>query len=160
MTDTVIKHLLDQNNGNFAVDEFLEHRDKLERPVIEEIAQFRNWTGWPTQITSAWRHSGSHSTGFALDILMWKEWKKQPTPMEMWRRITHWPWLGVGIYFDWNDGIGFHVDVIRTERPRPKRWIRLGGRYYYQSPKTGIFFAENGQNITLMDTIRKHGHRS
>jgi hypothetical protein len=141
MTDSVLKTII--GTAPFTPEEFLNDRDKLKRPIIDEIVAFRKWCDFKIQITSAYRTTGSHSTGLAIDFLAWDDWKvSQPKYDELWRKVTTYPFLGVGIYNDWNDGIGIHVDVIRKERQRPLRWIRKDGVYYYQSLQSGLFYSE------------------
>lgn len=158
LSDATIAHFIKNSGGNFKVEEFLDDRDRLDRDIIEQVVMFRSWLGFQIQITSAFRDTGSHHTGKAVDMLIWKRWRKtQPDPMLLWRSVTMWAWMGVGIYFDWNDGIGFHVDRIIHERPRPKRWLRVDGIYYYQSPWDGAFYAENQSKTTLEFEIKKYG---
>lgn len=155
MKDTEIKDIINENGGNFRPEEFLSGREKLDPLIIEALVQFRAWSGHPIQITSASRSTGSHTTQKAIDFIIWKEWKKkQPDIQEMWLSVCTWPWMGTGIYFDWKDGIGFHVDIISpTQRQRPLRWIRSKGIYHYQSLKNAVFYDSKGHMINLGNEI-------
>jgi hypothetical protein len=158
LTDSHIRQIIDDNGGNFKPEEFLKGRTNLHPTIITEIVQWRNWHGYSVQITSAYRETGSHTTGKAIDCLVWKQWKQtQPTPEHLWRLITTWPFLGVGLYFEWGDGIGIHVDIIREERQRPLRWLRIDGHYYYQNVQHGNFWCQDIQEmITLEKAFRVH----
>lgn len=157
MNDYRLQYVIELNGGNFKAHEFLAGREKLYRKIIESTVQFRNWHGYSTQITSAYRPAGSHSFCTAIDMLIWKEWRKsQPTAMEIWRLITTWPWMGVGIYFDWEDGIGIHTDLCTpTQRQRPSRWLRAEGHYYYQAVINGKFYNKDKGMTTLESEIQK-----
>jgi len=164
MTDYNIQHIIDKFGGNFTPKEFLDNRNSLQSPVIEEIVKFRNWGAhdWKLQITSAWRETGSHKFGLSIDFLLWKIWKQeQPDIMQMWNGVTAWPWHGIGVYFDWQDGVGFHVDLLQPPtRQRPLRWLRKEGKYYYQDIRSGIFLhRDSGQLIdttTLANEITQY----
>lgn len=146
MTDSVIKHIIEKNGGNFKPEEFLNGRENLDRSIIEEIVRWRNWHNFMFEITSANRESGSHYTGKCIDGLVWSKWRnKQPSPQHIWMLATTWNFRGVGIYFDWRDGIGLHLDTIVNERQRPLRWLRTKGEYYYQSTKDGLFYTKDGR---------------
>ena len=157
LADEHIEQIISDNGGNFTPDEFLDDREMLHPIIVQELVAWRNWHGFSTQITSAYRTTGSHITGKAIDVLVWKNWRKsQPDPMHLWRMDTTWPFLGCGIYFDWNDGIGLHLDVIREGRQRPLRWIRSEGNYYYQLPSTGRFWDSDGNRTTLQQEINTY----
>lgn len=155
MTDQEIQGVIESNGGNFKPSEFLNNRHLLPKKIIEASVQFRNWHGFSTQITSAWRESGSHNIG-AIDALIWEQWKvEQPSANQLWLLVTTWPWMGVGIYFDWDDGVGLHMDLCTSlQRTRPLRWLRTDKDYYYQSTQNGLF--ENhktGETISLEAAI-------
>lgn len=158
MTDLAIQKIIEREGGNFTPSEFLEDRHNMQPKIIKEFVRFRNWHDIQTQITSAYRPTGSHHFGIALDFLLWLDWRKsQPDILHMWRLVTSWPWLGVGIYFDWDNGVGFHVDLIRPpKRDRPLRWLRIGGEYYYQSLEDGEFYHESGDWTSLEQEIWKY----
>lgn len=155
MNDNSIQNIINTAGGNFTSDEFLSGRSKLVRSFIREVALWRNWHGFKFQITSAYRDEGSHSYGKAVDGLLWKQWRvEQPDPMHIWRLATTWPWMGVGIYFDWEDGCGIHLDMNgRSQSQRPLRWMRIKGEYYYQDLLTGYFYRKNsleGEDLELI----------
>lgn len=150
MKDYQIKRLIEQYSAPFTPEEFLDGRSNLTKKVIRATLQFRLWHGYKMQITSAYRSTGSHKYGSSIDALLWSKWQqKQPDPMEIWLTLTTWPWHGMGIYFDWNDGLGIHYDLVPYSfRKRPLRWLRVGGVYYYQSTVTGLFHHEDYPDIT------------
>lgn len=159
LTDHRIEKIIEENGGNFTVREFLSDRTKLNARLIKQAVRFRNWHGYSTFITSAYRDKGAHSMG-AIDKVLYSEWKqKQPSAMELWRIATTWPWMGVGIYFDWQhdgkDVIGLHLDIVQPkDRDRPLRWIRAEGEYYYQSLINGRFYnTDKGVDTTLANEI-------
>ena len=157
LRDKRIAEIINDCGGNFTPSEFLDRREHLYPNMIQELVSWRNWHGFSTQITSAYRETGSHYTGKAIDVLVWDKWQEtQPEPMHLWRLATTWPFLGVGIYFDWNDGVGLHLDVIRSERQRPLRWIRARGNYYYQMTSTGRFWDSDGNRTTLATEIKRY----
>jgi hypothetical protein len=154
LADNHIQQIISDNGGNFKSSEFLEDRELLHPIVVQELVAFRNWCKYPIQITSAFRNNGSHQTGKAIDFLLWDEWKRsQPDPMHLWRMVTTWPFLGCGLYFDWNNGIGIHIDVIRQGRQRPLRWLRKEGEYYYQSIQDGLFYNGN-KRVSLQNEVK------
>ncbi len=158
LTDNQITELVQTHGGGFQPYEFLSDRQKLNPDTVDFFIQFRNWHNLTTQITSTWRTTGSHSTGQAIDFLFWQEWRKrQPDILYMWRVVTTWPWMGIGIYFDWKDGVGFHVDTIPpADRLRPLRWIRSGRKYFYQSLSNGLFYHKSGESTSLETEIQKY----
>lgn len=157
LSDPVINHFIKKYGGNFTAEEFMPDREHLQREIITEVVRFRNWIEVFIEITSAYRESGSHETGLALDFIPWSDWQKeQPDPMWFWRKMTMWPFMGVGIYFDWERGIGFHADVIREARERPLRWLRVDGTYFYQMAWDGAFYAENQSKTTLEFEIKTY----
>jgi hypothetical protein len=158
LTDNRITEIIKDNGGNFTPSEFLDNREMIHPIIIQELVSWRNWHGFPIQITSAYRESGSHITGKAIDCIVWDDWKQtQPTPQHIWRLATTYPFLGVGLYNDWESGIGLHVDIIRQERQRPLRWLRIDGHYYYQNPEHGKFWNQENQDlITLEKAFRVH----
>lgn len=160
LSDQKINELVTAHGGGFRADEFLPYREKLDAYTVDQFVRFRNWHNILIQITSAWRTTGSHKTGKAIDFLLWQIWRKQqPDIMYMWRVVTTWPWMGVGIYFDWKSGVGFHVDTISPpERVRPLRWIRTGGKYYYQRLSDGLFYHDSGEATSLEDEIWKYSN--
>lgn len=153
MTDKQIQKIIDDNGGGFAPEEFLEGRENLKKEILVQSVLFRNWHGYSTQITSAYRTTGSHKLALSIDVLLWQQWQeKQPKAMELWRLVTTWPWMGVGIYFDWNDGIGLHYDLAPTHlRTRPLRWLRVDGTYFYQSTSNGWFYTKAGDRSTSLE---------
>lgn len=159
ISDNRYKQLIDANGGSFKPKEFLPGRQHMKKKMIKEFILFRNWHGWMTQITSAYRSTGSHVYGTAIDFLLWSEWQtSQPSPEQIWRVATTWPWMGVGIYFDWNDGIGLHVDLVtQTQRQRPLRWLRVNGLYHYQALNDGLFYNYEMDRITSIgEQINNH----
>lgn len=164
MTDQQIQRVINENGGNFTASEFLAGRSKMPKKIFREVALFRNWHGYSTQITSAWRPKGAHSFG-AVDQLIWTKWReRQPSAEELWLLITTWPWMGVGIYFDWNDGIGVHLDLCTpNQRQRPLRWLRTKGIYYYQERRNGLFYTKTknvDQAISLEREIAIYNERN
>ena len=171
MFDSDIQQIIDGFNAPFRVEEFLKQRHKLRGHMIVEFCNFRIWHGLMTQITSAYRESGSHQYGTAIDFILWSKWQKQqPDIMKMWRIVTTWPWQGVGIYFDWDEDasndidepvIGFHVDLCtQNQRHRPLRWLRVNGEYYYQSVHDGLFHHKSGAVTTLEEQITAYLHKN
>lgn len=154
MNDVRIRKIIEREGGNFEVREFQGDRRRLRKRIMEHIVRWRNWHGFPFQITSAWRESGSHSTGLAIDGLIWQKGKwrlGQPEPMHIWRLATTYPWMGVGIYFDWDDGIGLHLDLIQPSvRERPLRWFRVDHKYFYQHPKSGKFIHSSDDHFAVL----------
>lgn len=144
MTDDKIQQIIDRCGGNFRPTEFLDGRNQLKREIIEQIVLWRNWTGYSFEITSAMRETGSHYTGLCIDGYVWDKWKQsQPSVKELWLLATTWPFRRVGIYFDTNQGVMLHLDMIKTQRQSPLRWIR-DKNYYYQSPIDGKFYTKSG----------------
>jgi hypothetical protein len=159
MTDSEITSIAKQYGNHFKPSEFLQERERLEHDLIHEVCRFRQWHGYSTLITSAFRHTGSHTTGLALDMILFKQWsKKVVDPYELWLLATTYPFLGVGLYFDWNYKgkpiCGIHVDLIRECRQRPLRWIRVDGVYYYQSTKNGLFYNKPHTGLELDAVIK------
>lgn len=159
LTDHRIEKIIRENGGNFTAPEFLPGRSKLNARLIKEVVQFRNWHGYSSYITSAYRDKGAHSIG-AIDKILYSKWKQeQPEPIHLWRIATTWPWMGVGIYFDWThdgrDVVGLHLDIVQPkDRNRPLRWIRAEGDYYYQSLINGRFYnTDKGVDTTLEKEI-------
>jgi len=164
LTDDRIEQIITAHGGNFTVDEFGGDRHNLTPKLVRNEVLFRNWHGYSTQLTSIWRNTGSHQFGTAVGKLIWSDWRsQQPDPMELWRLATMWPWTGVGIYFDWNDGIGLHTDLIThqqalqmDERQRPLRWLRTDGNYYYQDRNTGRFYNQQHGVTSLESEVQKY----
>lgn len=164
LTDHRIQQIIDENGGNFTVREFGSDRQHLNPELIRQAVLFRAWHGFSSLITSAYRNSGSHSLG-AIDKVLYSKWKsEQPEPMHLWRIATTWPWMGVGIYFDWDQDetndidepiIGLHMDIVQPDqRDRPLRWLRADGIYYYQSLINGRFYSpDGGSETTLAEEI-------
>lgn len=143
--DNRIQRIITEHGGGFTPGEFLDNRHKLTLNIIRESVKFRNWHKFYTQITSAYRTTGSHRYGSSIDALLWAEWKRrQPDPRTIWIKLTTYPWHGVGMYFDWEDGLGIHYDLVPFSlRERPLRWIRVDGVYYYQR-SSGLFYSDTG----------------
>lgn len=159
LTDHRIEKIIDENGGNFTVREFGADRTKCNARLIKEAVLFRNWHGFSSYNTSVYRDKGAHSIG-AIDQILYSKWKaEQPEPMHLWRIATTWPWMGVGIYFDWQHGdmdvVGLHLDIVQPkDRDRPLRWIRAEGAYYYQSLINGKFYNnDTGAETTLKKEI-------
>jgi|SRR5690625_2130800 len=158
MDDQQILSVINANGGNFRANEFLNGRENLTKKIIEQLTIFRNWHGYPTLITSAYRLTGSHRLGTAIDQIIWKKWRvNQPDPIELWNIATTFPWHGVGLYFDWHLGIGLHTDLVAySQRERPLRWIRVNHQYYYQR-FDGYFYSKiTGQRKSLDDEIARY----
>lgn len=154
LTDNRIQKIIDENGGNFTVREFGDSRARANPELIKECVKFRNWHGFSTLLTSVWRPQGAHSIG-AVDVILYRDWKhRQPDPMHLWRLATTWPWMGVGIYFDWQHGgkdvVGLHLDIVKEKRDRPLRWLRVNGDYFYQSLINGRFY--NGDEETTLES--------
>ena len=176
MTRSDYLAIIDAYGGHFKISEF-DIQDSIGRMDIGFLQSFlawRQWTGLPTMITSAWRRNdpNSHGDGKAIDCLLFTKWKdEQASAMNHWLLATTWPFQGVGLYFDWSyrcpaaktdsPAIGLHVDgwAGKTPRQRPLRWLRIGGLYYYQSVADGSFHCQtNGKTITLREAIKLHEH--
>lgn len=161
MDDQQILSVINANGGNFRANEFLNGRENLTKKIIEQLTIFRNWHGYPTQITSAYRLTGSHRYGTAIDQLIWKKWRKtQPEPIEIWNIATTFPWHGVGIYFDWNSGIGLHTDLVAfSQRQRPLRWMRVDHQYYYQRTDGYFYHSQSGERKSLANEISYYEYK-
>lgn len=157
LRDAVTNHFIDKYGGNFTAEEFMGGRENLQKEIIIELTQFRNWFGYPIEITSAYRDDdSSHGTGLSIDFIIWRKWQTtQPDILTCWNALTRWPFTGIGIYFDWERGVGFHADVIRKVRQRPLRWLRLDGEYYYQSVFDNSFYNGN-MKTTVQSEIKKY----
>ena len=170
--------LIDAYGGNFGINEF-EIQDSIKRldtGFLQSFLAWRQWTGVPTMITSAWRSgdTGSHGNGKAIDCLLFSKWKsKQISALNHWLLATTWPFQGVGLYFDWNyklpatktivPAVGLHVDGWsgNAHRQRPLRWLRMDGLYYYQSVMDGTFYCKTNQKtITLEQALLHHESRA
>jgi len=171
MTRSDYLAIIDAYGGHFKLREF-EIQDSIGRMdtgFLQSFLAWRQWTGTPTMITSAWRggDTGSHGNGKSIDCLLFSQWKsEQISALNHWLLATTWPFQGVGLYFDWSyrnpvtkadiPAIGLHVDGWAGSRPgqRPLRWLRIGGLYYYQSIADGTFFCKtNKKTITLQEAI-------
>lgn len=151
MTSRQLKLL--EASGRFRADEFGAGAHHIKIGFLKSFLQWRDWHGCPTLITSAYRNhpTSAHGKGVALDVILFEPggWLQRPLqPEHLWNVATVWPFLGVGMYFDWNltdrDGerrpaMGVHVDLMEDARRRPLRWIRVDGEYRYLDPKTGLF---------------------
>lgn len=135
---------------------------------------FRKWHGYPTMITSAFRPGdpNAHGDGLATDKILFYTYREHIVePRVQWRLATTYPWMGVGLYFDWEftdrqgrsrSACGIHTDS-QTKEDRPLRWLRTTQiiddeeteLYYYQNPHTGLFYNKlKNELITLDDAIR------
>lgn len=163
-----------KHGNNFTLSEF-SLRDgtsamDIDYNFFEVFNRFRQWTGYPTLITSAYRpgDSGAHGQGLALDFIMFSKWKEAVVPpWEQWRLATTWPFWGVGIYFDWHywlngqqqPAVGLHVD-FKQSGSRPLRWLRVEDDnydklYYYQNTKHGKFYnSTTEKSLQLADVIK------
>jgi len=167
--------LIDSYGGHFALCEFEIQGgiDRMDPAFMRSVLAWRQWTGLPTMITSAWRENDprTHGKGMAIDCLLFTRWKtEQASPIRHWLLGTTWPFMGAGLYFDWSyfsrtqnqriPAIGLHLDGWDGDKPgqRPLRWLRIGGQYYYQNLSTGLFYCRaNGQTTTLAKAISQHG---
>jgi hypothetical protein len=170
--------LLDSYGGSFTLREFeiqgsIEHMDPS---FLRSVLAWRQWTGLPTLISSAWRKGDprSHGKGMAIDCLLFTDWlRKQASPTQHWMLATTWPFKGVGLYFDWSyksratqevvPAVGLHLDGwdgnVRSQRPL--RWLRVDGHYYHQSLTTGRFYCRaNKKTITLDQALNLHETRA
>ncbi|WP_440999897.1 hypothetical protein [Fodinibius sp. SL11] len=167
--------LLDSYGNHFALTEFeIQGPGTIKRIDIGFLRSFLAWRRWhelPTLISSAWRKGDqkSHGHGMAFDVLLFDQWlKHQPSALQHWLLATTWGFQGVGLYFDWSytnkegnnvPAIGLHVDgwAGNGRSPRPLRWLRIGGQYYYQSLTGGHFYCKsNKQSITLDEAIKRY----
>lgn len=164
--------LLDSYGGSFSMREFeiqgsIEHMDPA---FLRSVLAWRQWTGLPTMITSAWRKGDprSHGKGMAIDCLLFTQWRvKQASAINHWLLATTWPFQGVGLYFDWSyrcpktradiPAVGLHVDGWsgNTPKQRPLRWLRINGLYYYQSVADGTFFCQTNRKTITFDKALK-----
>jgi hypothetical protein len=144
------------------------------------LGTFLDWRLWAERymlVTSAYRKNDprAHGYGLALDIILFNKWLQEITsPKEQWLKATTWPFKGVGIYFDWHyrdksgerqKAVGLHVD--RFYESRPLRWLRITKEvsingneikphrlYYYQDPKTGLFYNNDiKETVSLNEVI-------
>lgn len=168
--------IIDSYGGKFTLDDFDGNIERMNSCFLRSFLAWRNWTGLPTLISSSFRRgdSGTHGKGMAIDCLVFTEWlAKQPSAMQCWLFGTTWEFNGVGLYFDWRywnvnqnkrvPAIGLHLDRYDgdSNRPRPLRWLRIDGLYYYQSLKSGMFYCRtNNEVITLKEAIRDHNERN
>ena len=171
MTRSDYLAIIDAYGGYFKLREFeiQDSIDSMDLGFLQSFLAWRQWTGIPTMITSAWRRNdpNSHGEGKAIDCLLFTKWKdRQATALNHWLLATTWPFHGVGLYVDWSykcpttkaeiQAIGLHVDGWAGSRPgqRPQRWLRICGLYYYQSTADGTFFCKtNKKSITLQEAI-------
>lgn len=165
--------LIDSYGGHFCLREFhiqdgIEHMDTS---FLRSYLAWRQWHGFSTLISSAWRKNdpNSHGKGMAIDNLLFTQWRQsQTTAMQHWLLATTWPFKGVGLYFDWSysdrssnwdiPAIGLHIDGWDGNRSgqRPLRWLRIGGNYYYQSVEHGSFYCQaNGKTTSLQQAINQ-----
>jgi len=172
------KEVIDQNGGNFTLDEFAVIKGTTAEDIdfdhFRADIKFRAWHGYPTMITSAFRpgDDGAHGDGLATDKILFYTYREHVVePIVQWRLATTFPWMGVGLYFDWyftdrqgrqRKACGIHTDSL-VNKNRPLRWIRTTKiiddekvrLYYYQNPHTGLFFNQKtNEQITLDDAIR------
>lgn len=147
----------------------------LDYDFFVSFLRFRQWSETKTLITSASRpgDDGVHGKGLAVDFILFDQWLRTPaSAMQHWIMATTWPFLGVGIYFDWQfqsaagkkeKTVGLHVDM--GGEGRPLRWIRLTKKvngtptrlFYYQDRETGIFYNKRlNEVITLQEAIQNH----
>lgn len=165
--------------NHFSPKEFSIRQDTemtdLQFHFFEEVLRFRQWANLTMLPTSAYRPGdrGAHGFGLALDVILFNDWKTIVTnPLEQWLKATTWPWLGVGIYFDWQfvdkDGnrkpaVGLHLDLHR-QGDRPLRWLRfteeIDGEpkqlYFYQNTTNGRFFNSKTQRtVELVNVISR-----
>lgn len=170
--------LIDTYGGHFAINEFeiQSSIERLDTGFLQSFLAWRQWTGVPTMITSAWRSgdTGSHGNGKAIDCLLFSKWKsEQISALNHWLLATTWPFQGVGLYVDWSyrcpktkaviPAVGLHVDEWSddTHHQRPLRWLRMDGLYYYQSVVDGTFYCRtNKQTITLYQVLKHHETRA
>lgn len=161
--------------ANFTLREGTSITD-MDYDYLESFLQWRLWAERYMLITSAYRPGDprAHGQGLALDVILFNEWLQEVTdPIEQWQKATTWPFLGVGIYFDWHytdkngdyrKAVGLHVD--RHVSKRPVRWLRMtkevSGKskpqrlYYYQSTKTGLFYNNDiNETVSLNDAIKR-----
>jgi len=174
MTHSDYLAIIDAYGGHFKIHEFhiQDTIGRMETGFLQSFLAWRQWTGIPTMITSAWRYNDqkSHGKGKAIDCLLFAQWRvKQVSAMNHWLLATTWPFQGVGLYFDWSyrcpttkadiPAIGLHVDGWsgKSHGQRPLRWLRIGGHYYYQSMVNGDFYCKtNQQSITLQEAIKRY----
>lgn len=150
----------------------------LDYGFFKELNKFRAWADTSMLITSAFRpgDDGAHGLGLAIDVILFDEWLGVVTdPLRQWLLATTWPWLGVGIYFDWQfvdkngkrqPAVGLHLD-LHKKGSRPLRWLRLsepkqdGDKelaqyYYYQNTINGQFYNSKKQkSVELSNVISK-----
>jgi len=160
--------LIDSYGGKFTLRDFEVQSsiENMDPAFIRSFLAWRLWTGLPTMISSAWRKSDpkSHGVGMAIDCLLFTRWKtEQASPIRHWLQGTTWPFMGVGLYFDWSyfsrtqnrriPAIGLHLDDWDGDKPgqRPLRWLRIGGQYYYQSLSTGLFYCRKNQKTISLE---------
>lgn len=174
MTRSDYLALIDAYGDHFKISEF-EVQDSIGRMdtgFLQSFLAWRQWTGIPTMITSAWRRNDqrSHGKGKAIDCLLFTQWRvQQVSAMNHWLLATTWSFQGVGLYFDWSykcpttkadiPAIGLHVDGWSGNKlqQRPLRWLRINGLYYYQSVVDGSFFCQtNRKTITFDEALKLH----
>ena len=161
--------LLDSYGGHFSPSEFSGDIKKMDSCFLRNFLAWRQWHGFSTMISSAYRkgNTGVHGKGMAIDCLLFTRFRQeQVTPIQHWLTASAWGFKGIGLYFDWNywnpalkssvPAIGLHVDSYNGDarRTRPLRWLRIDGLFYYQSLQTGFFFCRtNGRTISLAEAI-------
>jgi len=178
MTRSDYLAIIDAYGGHFKLREFeiQDSIDSMDLGFLQSFLAWRQWTGIPTMITSAWRANdpNSHGEGKAIDCLLFTKWKdEQASALNHWLLATTWPFQGVGLYFDWSyrspvtktdvPAIGLHVDgwAGNSPRQRPLRWLRINGLYYYQSVTDGTFYCKtNRKTITLDEALKRYEPRA
>ncbi len=177
MTRSDYLAIIDAYGGHFKLREFeiQDSIDSMDLGFLQSFLAWRQWTGIPTMITSAWRgdDTGSHGNGKAIDCLLFSRWKsEQISALNHWLLATTWPFQGVGLYVDWSykcskskagiPAVGLHVDGWsgNSNKQRPLRWLRMDGLYYYQSVMNGTFYCKtNQQTITLDHALKAYETR-
>lgn len=129
----------------------------IDSDYLESIYAFRGWHGYSTLISSFYRDdNGSHGEGRASDQILFEKYLEDPiNPDLLMRLATHWPFTGVGIYFDWaftnrktgkkQRAAGAHLDTSK-KNTRPLRWF-------------AVSFDKDGNHVTplLLPKERREG---
>ena len=153
----VYRDAIQKYGNNFTLNEFNIQAgvEYLDYNFFVSFVRWRQWHGIPIYISSAYRidDSGAHGAGMAIDCILFKEWMSTAiSEQRSWLLATTWPFLGVGIYYDWNY-IGLHVDSWDKPDKRPLRWLREENNYYYQSLTNGKFYKGNKESHNIPSNL-------
>lgn len=118
-------------NPNSQVDHWGD-ASRMNRELIEELDDFRDYLGFPLYVTSAYRHldQGQHGKGNAVDVVC-----PDIHFFDLYLKAERFDFGGIGIYPHWfwkrknNIVGGLHID----KRANHARWlcIKIDGKQQY-----------------------------